>query len=83
MVTFKLKLTGRVLSNKMTKTVVVEVVRRVKHPVLNKYFTKRKKYKAHDEKGAGAGDIVMMKECAPISKEKHWVVVEIVEKALI
>lgn len=74
---------GRVISNKMQKTAVVEVTRRVKHPLFHKFFVKRKKYKVHDEKSeCGIGDRVLMRECPPVSRDKRWVVVEIIEKAV-
>lgn len=75
--------TGKVISNKMDKTAVVEVSRRVQHPFFHKYHVKRKKYKVHDEKNeCGVGDRVLMRECPPVSREKRWVVVQILEKAV-
>lgn len=72
---------GRVLSNKMEKTVVVEVARKVRHARYGKIFVKRKKFKAHDEaKNCGVGDRVLIKECPPMSREKRWVVIQILEK---
>ena len=74
--------TGVVLSNKMTKTVVVVVERRMKHGKYGKYLTERKKYKAHDEKQAcKVGDKVRILETRPLSKEKRWRVAEIIESA--
>ncbi len=74
-------LQGRVKSAKMTKTVVVEVVRAVRHPVYGKFVRVRKRYKAHDEKGEyREGDIVEIREHSPISKDKHFVVIRLVER---
>ncbi len=74
-------LVGRVKSAKMTKTVVVEVVRAVKHPVYGKYVRIRTKYKAHDEKGEfKAGDLVEIREHKPISREKRWSVTRLIER---
>ncbi len=74
-------LTGRVVSDKMQKTVTVLVERRVKHPI-GKIITRSRKYAAHIEGvDAGAGDMVQIEECAPISKTKAWRVTRIVEKA--
>ncbi len=72
--------TGLVISNKMTKTVVVVVERRMRHGKYGKYLTERKKYKAHDEKQAcKIGDKVRILETRPLSKEKRWRVAEIIE----
>src|SRR5438270_1459855 len=72
--------TGVVISNKMTKTVVVVVERRTRHGKYGKYLTERKKYKAHDEKQAcKVGDKVRILETRPLSKEKRWRVAEILE----
>ncbi|HWU84837.1 MAG TPA: 30S ribosomal protein S17 [Rhodocyclaceae bacterium] len=77
-------LVGRVVSDKMNKTVTVLVERRVKHPVIGKVMTKSKKYHAHVEGlEAGEGDLVQIEECAPISKTKAWRVTSVVEKARI
>ena len=74
-------LIGRVKSAKMQKTVVVEVVRSVKHPVYGKYVRVRTKYKAHDEKGEyKAGDLVEIREHKPISREKRWAVTRLIER---
>ena len=68
-------LTGRVVSDKMTKTVTVLVERRVKHPLYGKFVTKSAKYHAHDEAGeCREGDTVEIAESRPISKTKAWVV---------
>jgi len=73
---------GTVLSNKMTKTVVVQVERRAKHGQYGKYLTEKKKYKAHDEQQAAKpGDKVRIVETRPISKDKRWRVAEILVKA--
>ena len=73
---------GVVTSDKMQKTVVVSVERRVPHPVYGKMVTRSKKYKAHDEENsAKVGDRVRIMETRPLSKDKRWRVVEIVERA--
>lgn len=73
---------GIVTSNKMDKTVVVTIKGRVRHPLYNKIVNRTVKYKAHDENNeCGIGDKVLIMECRPISKDKNWRVVEIVEKA--
>lgn len=75
-------LVGRVLSNRMHKTVVVEVERTQRHPLYGKVITMRKKYKAHDaENACQIGDLVRMVESRPLSREKRWVVTEILERA--
>jgi small subunit ribosomal protein S17 len=73
---------GVVVSNKMTKTVVVKVERRVPDRKYGKIVTRAEKYKAHDEKQeCQPGDRVRMVETRPMSKDKHWRVVEVIEKA--
>ena len=73
---------GVVTSDKMDKTVVVTIKDRVKHPLYNKIVDKSVKYKAHDEKNeCGVGGKVQIMECRPMSKDKNWRVVEIIEKA--
>ena len=73
---------GIVTSDKMDKTVVVTIKDRVKHPLYNKIVDKTVKYKAHDENNeCGVGDKVEIMECRPMSKDKNWRVVEIIEKA--
>ena len=73
---------GVVLKNKMDKTVVVEVVRRVRHPKYHKFVRSRLRYKAHDEENTcRVGDVVRIEETRPISKEKHWRVSNVVERA--
>ena len=75
-------LVGRVLSNRMDKTVTVMVERRKRHPLYGKVIAMRKKYKAHDADNAcQIGDLVQMIESRPLSKEKRWVVTEILEQA--
>jgi small subunit ribosomal protein S17 len=70
--------TGRVVSNKMDKTVTVLIERRVKHPVYGKYITRSSKIHAHDEKNeCGMGDTVIVAETRPISKLKSWKLVSI------
>jgi small subunit ribosomal protein S17 len=73
---------GKVVSDKMQKTVVVQIERRVPHPVYGKMVTRTKKLKAHDEENtAKTGDTVRITETRPLSKDKRWRVVEIVERA--
>ena len=73
---------GKVVSDKMYKTVVVAVVDNVRHPLYKKIVKHTVKFKAHDEENAcGIGDTVMIMETRPISKDKRWRVVEIIEKA--
>ena len=73
---------GVVSSDKMDKTVVVTIKDRVKHPLYNKIVDKSVKYKAHDENNeCGVGDRVLIMETRPLSKDKRWRVVEIIEKA--
>jgi len=72
---------GRVLSNKMNKTVVVSVERSVTHPLYRKVLRRISKFKAHDEQNVcKIGDRVRMVETRPISKDKHWRVVEVIQK---
>ena len=73
---------GRVVSDKMDKSITVLVERRVAHPLYQKYVTKSTKIAAHDESNESKqGDIVTIEECAPISKNKSWRLVKVVEKA--
>jgi small subunit ribosomal protein S17 len=73
---------GKVVRDKMQKTVVVVIERRVPHPVYGKMVTRTKKLKAHDEENtAKTGDTVRITETRPLSKDKRWRVVEIVERA--
>ena len=76
------KLVGRVVSNKMQKTVVVRVERRVTHPEFGKIITRSSKYHAHVPEGAyEEGDLVEIAECRPLSKTKSWTVTKLVEKS--
>jgi small subunit ribosomal protein S17 len=73
---------GRVVSNKMTKTITIAVDRKVKHAIYGKFMNKTTKLMAHDEKNeAGIGDTVRIMETRPLSKNKRWRLVEIIEKA--
>lgn len=73
---------GKVVSNKMQKTITVAVDRKVKHPIYGKFVNRTTKFKAHDEGNtAGMGDTVRIMETRPLSKDKRWRLVEIVEKA--
>ncbi len=74
--------TGVVVSNKMDKTIAVMIERKVKHPMYGKFVKKSKKYLAHDEKNeCGIGDTVRIMETRPLSKNKCWRLVEIIERA--
>ena len=74
--------TGKVVSNKMDKTITVLVGRRVKHPVYGKYITRSSKIHAHDEQNTcNVGDTVMVAESRPLSRTKTWKLVEVVESA--
>lgn len=78
----KRTLTGKIVSDKMDKTVTVLVERRVMHPVLGKVVRRSKKYHAHSENNEfKAGDVVLIEETRPISKTKAWKVSKLVEKA--
>jgi small subunit ribosomal protein S17 len=73
---------GKVVSDKMEKTITVLIERRAMHPIYQKYVSKSKKLKAHDEKSeAKIGDTVRIIECRPVSKDKTWNLLEIVERA--
>lgn len=73
---------GKVVSNKMTKSITIAIDRKVKHPIYGKFMNKTTKFMAHDEKNeAGIGDIVRIMETRPLSKNKRWRLVEIIEKA--
>ncbi|MDJ0929373.1 MAG: 30S ribosomal protein S17 [Gammaproteobacteria bacterium] len=75
-------LTGRVVSNKMDKTIAVAVERVVKHPVYGKYLKRTTKLLAHDETNScQEGDVVTITECRPMSKRKSWQLVEVLERA--
>ncbi len=74
--------TGVVVSDKMDKTIVVAIKTKVRHPLYGKMVNRTRKFKAHDENNeCGIGDTVKIMETRPISKDKHWRLVEIVEKA--
>ena len=75
------RLVGVVVSDKMQKTVVVQVTRTLRHPLYEKVIRRRKKFKAHDELGARVGDVVRIVESRPISKTKRWVVEAILKRA--
>ncbi len=80
--TNKKEFTGLVTSEKMDKTVVVQIETKRLHPLYKKYVTRTKKYKAHDpENSAHLGDTVRIRECRPVSKEKKWMLIDILEKA--
>lgn len=73
---------GKVVSDKMDKTIVVAIQDNVRHPVYNKTVKKTVKFKAHDENNeCGVGDTVLIMETRPLSKDKRWRLVEIIEKA--
>ncbi|PIP86525.1 30S ribosomal protein S17 [Candidatus Campbellbacteria bacterium CG11_big_fil_rev_8_21_14_0_20_44_21] len=77
----KKRMTGTVVSDKMEKTVVVEVQRFIKHPKYKKFIKVKKRYKAHDESGSKNGQKVVIEETRPISKNKHFIVVSSAERA--
>ncbi|MDD4316491.1 MAG: 30S ribosomal protein S17 [Clostridia bacterium] len=73
---------GTVVSDKMEKTIVVAAIRKVQHPLYKKYVKTTKKFKAHDELNeCGIGDVVEIEETRPISKDKCWRLVKIIDKA--
>ena len=73
---------GKVISNKMQRSIVVAIERRIQHPIYKKYFTRTTTLMAHDEKQeAGIGDTVKIMETRPLSKNKRWRLIEILEKA--
>lgn len=79
----KKTLIGLVASDKMTKTVVVEVTRRMRHPVYKKYIQQRNRYKADDPQDeCKVGDRVLIEECRPLSKDKRWRVKQILDRAV-
>jgi small subunit ribosomal protein S17 len=74
---------GSVVESKMAKTIVVEVIRRVPHPLYKRIISKRRKFYAHDEQGeANVGDVVRIIECRPLSKLKRWQLKEVLRKAV-
>lgn len=73
---------GKVVSNKMDKTIIVQIERKVKHPLYGKYMRRFSKMCAHDDQNTCMiGDVVMIKQSRPLSKTKHWVLVEVMERA--
>ncbi|MDX1302542.1 30S ribosomal protein S17 [Photobacterium sp.] len=75
---------GRVVSDKMDKSIVVAIERMVKHPIYGKFIKRTTKLHAHDENNeCGLGDTVEVRECRPLSKTKSWTLVRVVEKARI
>ena len=75
-------LTGRVVSNKMQKTIAVEIERLVRHPTYGKYIRRTTRLLAHDENGASQeGDLVIITPCRPMSRRKSWRLLEVVQKA--
>lgn len=73
---------GKVVSNKMQKSITIAIDRKVKHPIYGKFMNKTTKFMAHDEKNeAGIGDTVRIMETRPLSKSKRWRLVEVIEKA--
>ncbi|WP_026376862.1 30S ribosomal protein S17 [Aestuariibacter salexigens] len=74
---------GRVVSNKMDKTITVAVARFVKHPIYGKFIKRTTKLHAHDENNqCNIGDTVTVRECRPLSKSKNWMLVDIVNKSV-
>ena len=75
-------ITGKVVSNKMDKTIVVLGERKVKHPLYGKFIRRSTKYHAHDAGNeCNIGDTVMIKECRPLSKSKSWTLIKVLEKS--
>ena len=73
---------GRVVSNKMDKTITIAVERKVKHPIYGKFIKRTTKLHAHDETNqCNEGDVVTVRECRPLSKSKNWMLVDVVTKA--
>jgi small subunit ribosomal protein S17 len=73
---------GKVVSDKMDKTIVVEVERKIKHPLYGKYIRRSSRMYAHDDTNTGkTGDLVMIANSRPISKTKHWTLVKVIEQA--
>jgi len=73
---------GRVISDKMDKSIVVEILRKVKHPIYGKFMVRTTKLHVHDEDNqCNINDVVQIQECRPISKLKSWKLVRIIEKA--
>lgn len=79
---FRKERVGKLVSNKMQKSITVAVDRKVKHPIYGKFVNKTTKFMAHDENNtAGIGDTVRITETRPLSKNKRWRLIEVVEKA--
>ncbi len=76
------RMTGVVTSNKMTKTVVVEISRKFRHPLYRKVVHSSRRVKAHDEIGCQIGDRVQIVESRPLSRDKHWVVESVIKKEI-
>ncbi len=75
-------LQGTVVSDKMDKTVVIAIVRKVKHPIYGKYIQRTTKLHAHDENNqCNIGDVITISECRPLSKNKSWTLVDVIVKA--
>ena len=75
---------GRVVSNKMDKTITIAVERKVKHPIYGKFIKRTTKLHAHDENNqCNEGDVVTVRECRPLSKSKNWTLVDVVVKAVL
>ena len=73
---------GKVVSNKMQKTIIVEIDRKVKHPLYGKYMKRSSKMVVHDNDNTSKiGDLVLIKQSRPLSKTKNWVLVEVLEKS--
>ncbi|QJC37375.1 30S ribosomal protein S17 [Enterobacteriaceae endosymbiont of Donacia thalassina] len=77
-------LKGKVISNKMQKSIIVSINRLIKHPIYGKYINRTTKLHVHDEKNiCNVGDFVEIKECRPLSKTKSWILVSIIKKTII
>ena len=73
---------GRVVSNKMDKSITIAVERKVKHPIYGKFIKRTTKLHAHDETNqCNEGDVVTIRECRPLSKSKNWMLVDVITKA--
>jgi small subunit ribosomal protein S17 len=76
------RIVGKVTSNKMTKTVVVEIIRKFRHPLYKKVVYSSKRVKAHDEMDCQIGDQVQIVECRPLSRDKRWVVETVLKREI-
>ncbi len=76
------RIVGKVTSNKMTKTVVVEIIRKFRHPLYKKVVYSSKRVKAHDEMGCQIGDQVQIVESRPLSRDKRWVVEMVIKREI-